>query len=177
MGSHTPHEKTPQICPKIHLTPHVYPSFPHIFALHSPSSSSFAHFPPLSRLFSLSPLQLPTAPPSHPQNAKNEQRTPHATSRTATKKARAATTATLASNIFRPFQPPSSTNFNLSPFNLHPKLNTSLNRIKPKFNPLQPFAHFVFSALILQSAPNSFIYRCFTVFRFNSPLYISFSCP
>ena len=88
MSSHAPTKKRPKSSPKIHPTPHVYPSFPHIIALHPPSSPSFAHFPPYSRLFSLSLLQLPTTPPSHPQNAQIKQRTPHATSRTAKKKRR-----------------------------------------------------------------------------------------
>ena len=52
-----------------------------------------------------------------------------------------------------------------------------MNRIKPKFNPLQPFAHFVLSPISPQFTRNSLIYRHSTSFRFTLTLYISFSCP
>ena len=58
-----------------------------------------------------------------------------------------------------------------------PRIKRSTERIKPKFNPLQPFAHFVLSSIFSQSTRNSLIYRHSTSFRFTSTLYISFSCP
>lgn len=76
-----------------------------------------------------------------------------------------------------PFLASGSTQFNPSPFNLHPKLNTSLNRIKPKFNPIQPFAHFVLSRISPRTTPNSLILNHSTLFRLFPTLYISFSCP
>ena len=76
-----------------------------------------------------------------------------------------------------PFLASGSTKFNFSPFNLHPKLNTRLNRIKPKFNPLQPFAHFVLSRISPRITSNSLIFSHSTLFRFFPTLYISFSCP
>ena len=76
-----------------------------------------------------------------------------------------------------PFVALSSTKFNPTSFNLRLELNAPLNRIKPKFNPLQPFAHFVLSPIFSQSTRNSLIYRHSTSFGFNPTLYISFSCP
>lgn len=76
-----------------------------------------------------------------------------------------------------PFVALSSTKFNPTSFNLRLELNAPVNRIKPKFNPLQPFAHFVLSPIFSQSTRNSLIYRHSTSFRFNPTLYISFSCP
>ncbi len=76
-----------------------------------------------------------------------------------------------------PFVALSSTKFNPTSFNLRLELNAPLNRIKPKFNPLQPFAHFVLSPISSQSTRNSLIYRHSTSFRLTPTLYISFSCP
>ena len=76
-----------------------------------------------------------------------------------------------------PFVALSSTKFNPTSFNLRLELNAPLNRIKPKFNPLQPFAHFVLSPIFSQSTRNSLIYRHSPSFRLTPTLYISFSCP
>ena len=135
--------------------------------------------PPRPLFLSLYTPQCPILSPSRTFSSSRPSNYPprHPHALTNTKKARAATTATLASNIFRPFQPLTSTKFNSPPFNLRPKLNASVNNPQPKFNPLQPFAHFVFSTLALTFTPNSFIYRHFIVFRLSPSLYISFSCP
>ena len=76
-----------------------------------------------------------------------------------------------------PFVALTSTKFNPTSFNLRLELNAPLNRIKPKFNPLQPFAHFVLSSISTQSTRNSLIYRPSPSFRLTPTLYISFSCP
>lgn len=76
-----------------------------------------------------------------------------------------------------PFVALSSTKFNPTSFNLRLELNAPVNRIKPKFNPLQPFAHFVLSLIFSQSTRNSLIYRHSTSFTSTPTLYISFSCP
>lgn len=76
-----------------------------------------------------------------------------------------------------PFVALSSTKFNPTSLNLRLELNAPLNRFKPKFNPLQPFAHFVLSPIFSQSTRNSLIYRHSTSFTSTPTLYISFSCP
>lgn len=76
-----------------------------------------------------------------------------------------------------PFVALSSTKFNPTSFNLRLELNAPVNRIKPKFNPLQPFAHFVLSPIFSQSTRNSLIYRHSTSLSSTPTLYISFSCP
>lgn len=85
--------------------------------------------------------------------------------------------ATKSSHLATFFVALSSTKFNPTSFNLRLELNAPLNRIKPKFNPLQPFAHFVLSPTSSQSTRNSLIYRHSTSFRFTPTMYISFSCP
>ena len=112
-------------------------------------------FKPFSRPFSLSPLHLPTAP----------RRNAHARK----KRPKAAPSP--------PLPALNSTKLNRASFKIRPRLNASLNRIKPKLNPIQPFAHFVLSPISTQSTRNSLIYRHSTSFRFNPTLYISFSCP
>lgn len=70
-----------------------------------------------------------------------------------------------------------STKLNRASFKIRPRLNASLNRIKPKLNPIQPFAHFVLSSVLPPHSRNSLIYTPFPLFRFIGSLYISFSCP
>lgn len=70
-----------------------------------------------------------------------------------------------------------STKFNLASFKIRPRLNASLNRIKPKLNPIQPFAHFVLFSVLPPHSRNSLIHTSFPLFRFTPSLYISFSCP
>ena len=160
--------ETPEKRPKTPLKP---PSRPSLRPHYSTPHPTFARFPPLSRPFFRPPLQLPTAPPSRPHSPKIKHRSPHAPPpRPDTKKGE-------SSPHSHPRQQYNSTHFNLSPFNLHPKLNTPVNNLQPKFNPLQPFAHFVFSTLTHTSTPNSLIYTLFLVFTLNTLLYISFSCP
>ena len=121
-------------------------------ALHTPQ------FPILSPSRAFSFLCPPILPPLHVRKAHKR------------KKRRKAVTSP-------PFVALSSTKFNPTSFNLRLELNAPLNRIKPKFNPLQPFAHFVLSPISPQSTRNSLIYRRSTSFRFTLTLYISFSCP
>ena len=121
-------------------------------ALHTPQ------FPILSPSRAFSFLCPPILPPLHVRKAHKR------------KKRRKAATSP-------PFVALTSTKFNPTSFNLRLELNAPLNRIKPKFNPLQPFAHFVLSPISPQSTRNSLIYRRSTSFRFNPTLYISFSCP
>lgn len=113
------------------------------------------HFKPLSRLFFPPPSNLPSNTSGKPTKRKERRK--------------AATSP--------PFVALSSTKFNPTSFNLRLELNAPLNRIKPKFNPLQPFAHFVLSPIFSQSTRNSLIYRHSTSFRLTPTLYISFSCP
>lgn len=121
-------------------------------ALHTPQ---FPILSPLSRLFFPLPSNLPPYTSGKPTKRKERRK--------------AATSP--------PFVALSSTKFNPTSFNLRLELNAPLNRIKPKFNPLQPFAHFVLPPISTQSTRNSLIYRHSTSFRFNPTLYISFSCP
>ena len=111
----------------------------------------------------LSPYRAFFPPPSNPT-------APHVRKAHKRKKRRKAATSP-------PFVALSSTKFNPTSFNLRLELNAPLNRIKPKFNPLQPFAHFVLSPISPQSTRNSLIYRHSTSFRLTPTLYISFSCP
>ena len=169
---HAPHERrhTPKNAPN-HLkttlptlsTPSLFHSSPHICPFSAPLAPFLPSTPPTARRTTLTP--------SHPQNqAPHPPQPPRATATPRHKKGE-------SSPHSHPRQQYNSTHFNLSPFNLHPKLNTPVNNPQPKFNPLQPFAHFVFSTLALTFTPNSFIYRHFIVFRLSPSLYISFSCP
>lgn len=121
------------------------------FSLHTPQFPILSH----SRAFSF------LCPPIyHPTRQESPQ------TKRATKSSHLATFVAL-----------SSTKFNPTSFNLRLELNAPVNRIKPKFNPLQPFAHFVLSPIFSQSTRNSLIYRHSTSLSSTPTLYISFSCP
>ena len=166
---HAPHERrhTPKNAPN-HLkttlptlsTPSLFHSSPHICPFSAPLAPFLPSTPPTAHRTTLTPSQ--------PQN-----QAPQPSRATATPRHKKGE----SSPHSHPRQQYNSTHFNLSPFNLHPKLNTPVNNLQPKFNPLQPFAHFVFSALTHTSTPNSLIYTLFLVFTLNTLLYISFSCP
>lgn len=136
-------------------SPKTRPPFHSFHHLFFPLRPAFAPFKPFSRPFSLSPLHLPTAP----------RRNAHARK----KRPKAAPSP--------PLPALNSTKLNRASFKIRPRLNASLNRIKPKLNPIQPFAHFVLSSVLPPHSRNSLIYTPFPLFRFIGSLYISFSCP
>lgn len=131
------------------------PSFPSFRPRFLPTRPAFAPFKPFSRPFSLSPLQLPTAP--------------HRNAHTRKKRPKAAPSP--------PLPALNSTKLNRASFKIRPRLNASLNRIKPKLNPIQPFAHFVLFPVLPLYTRNFLIHTPFPLFRFTGSLYISFSCP
>ncbi len=159
--------KTLQNTPKTTLPTLSTPSFshlsPHICPFLAPLAPFLPSTPPTAHRATLTPSQPQNQSPHPPQP-------PHAPATPRHKKGE-------SSPHSHPRQLHNSTNFNLSPFNLHPKLNASVNNLQPKFNPLQPFAHFVFSLVHPPTTRNSLIFRRFIVFRLNTSLYISFSCP
>ena len=162
MDGHT-QPQTSLKAPQTHPTPHVVPIFSAVIAQYSPFSASLTSFLPLiPPTAHLAPLM-----PSKTQKRREQPPQPPSP----------ALYFDLFSLQVPPFQSPSSTYFNLSPFNLRPELNTPVNEIQPKFNPLQPFAHFVFSVFTSRTTSNSLIYTLFIVFRLTPSLYISFSCP
>ena len=162
MDGHT-QPKTSLKAPQTHPTRHVYPIFTALSTSNTPFSAPLAPFLPLV------PPTVHLAPLTPSQAQKRREQPPQPPS--------PALCFDLFSLPVPPFQSPSSTYFNLSPFNLRPELNTPVNEIQPKFNPLQPFAHFVFFVFTSRTTSNSLIYTLFIVFRLTPSLYISFSCP
>lgn len=141
-----------QNSPKSPLLSSRRPLFPLFFSLRAPSLPLFSLSPALSPS---RPSHLPTAPR---RNAHKRKKRPKAAPSP-------------------PLPALNSTKLNRASFKIRPRLNASLNRIKPKLNPIQPFAHFVLSSVLPPHSRNSLIYTPFPLFRFIGSLYISFSCP
>ena len=140
------------------MLPHLSPPYTSSFKPPRPPSSAtprphLPRFKPLQRPLSANLLHPPTVPLLAGTKKRREQ----------------------------PQKPPSpainSTKFNYPPFNIHPYLNIPVNNLHPKFNPIQPFAHFVLHTNIHQTPHNSLIYTHSTIIIHNPPLYISFSRP
>lgn len=141
-------QNSPKTRPGARFSPSFLPLF-------FPPRLAFAPFKPFSRPFSLSSPNCPPRPVETPTHEK--------------KRPKAAPSP--------PLPALNSTQFNPASFKIRPRLNASLNRIKPKLNPIQPFAHFVLSSVLPPHSRNSLIYTPFPLFRFIGSLYISFSCP
>ena len=121
-----------QNSPKSPLLSSRRPLFPLFFSLRAPSLPLFSLSPALS--------------PSRPSLSTAPRRNAHKRK----KRPKAAPSP--------PLPALNSTKFNLASFKIRPRLNASLNRIKPKLNPIQPFAHFVLSSVLPSHSRNSLIF-------------------